>query len=57
MGTSLRPLFPIVGSNLVYQLSSRGAAKGANPFAALVAAVAIHNRSLACGTRPQTTES
>lgn len=41
MGTSVWPLFLIVGSNLVYQLSSRGAAKDVNPFAALVAAYAI----------------
>lgn len=41
MGHALWPLFLIVGSNLVYQLSSRGAAKGVNPFAALVAAYAI----------------
>ncbi|MBR1608510.1 MAG: EamA family transporter [Kiritimatiellae bacterium] len=41
MGNSLWPPFLIVGSNLVYQLSSRGAAKGVNPFAALVAAYAI----------------
>ncbi len=41
MGNSIWPLFLIVGSNLVYQLSSRGAAKGVNPFAALVVAYAI----------------
>ncbi len=41
MGNALWPLFLIVGSNLVYQLSSRGAAKDINPFAALVAAYAI----------------
>ena len=41
MGHALWPLFLIVGSNLLYQLSSRGAAKGVNPFAALVAAYAI----------------
>ncbi len=41
MGDALWPLFLIVGSNLVYQLSSRGAAKGVNPFAALVAAYGI----------------
>jgi len=41
MGNAIWPLFLIVGSNLVYQLSSRGAAKDVNPFAALVAAYAI----------------
>lgn len=41
MGHSVWPLFLIVGSNLVYQLSSRGAAKGVNPFAALVVAYGI----------------
>ena len=41
MGDAVWPLFLIVGSNLVYHLSSRGAAKGVNPFAALVLAYAI----------------
>ena len=41
MGNAIWPLFLIVGSNIVYQLSSRGAAKGVNPFAALVVAYAI----------------
>ena len=41
MGNAIWPLFLIVGSNVVYQLSSRGAAKGVNPFAALVVAYAI----------------
>ena len=41
MGNAIWPLFLIVGSNIAYQLSSRGAAKGVNPFAALVAAYAI----------------
>lgn len=41
MGHAFWPLFLIVGSNIVYQLSSRGAAKGVNPFAALVVAYAI----------------
>ena len=41
MGNAICPLFLIVGSNIVYQLSSRGAAKGVNPFAALVVAYAI----------------
>ena len=41
MGHALWPLFLIVGSNIVYQFSSRGAAKGVNPFAALVVAYAI----------------
>ena len=41
MGHALWPLFLIIGSNIVYQLSSRGAARNVNPFAALVAAYAI----------------
>ena len=41
MGNAIWPLFLIVGSNIVYQLSARGAAKGVNPFAALVVAYAI----------------
>ena len=41
MGNAIWPLFLIVGSNIVYQLSSRGAAKNVNPFAALVVAYAI----------------
>ena len=41
MGTAIWPLFLIVGSNLAYHLASRGAAKDANPFAALVVAYAI----------------
>ena len=41
MGNAIWPLFLIVGSNIAYQLSSRGAAKDVNPFAALVAAYAI----------------
>ena len=41
MGTAIWPLFLIVGSNLAYHLASRGAAKGVNPFAALVVAYAI----------------
>ena len=36
MGNAIWPLFLIVGSNIVYQLSLRGASKGVNPFAALV---------------------
>ena len=35
MGTSWWPLFLIIGSNLVYQSSSRCASKDAQPFAAL----------------------
>ena len=41
MGNAIWPLFLIVGSNLVYHLASRGAAKDVNPFAALVVAYAI----------------
>ena len=41
MGNAIWPLFLIVGSNIAYHLSSRGAAKGVNPFAALVAAYSI----------------
>ena len=41
MGNAIWPLFLIIGSNIAYQLSSRGAAKGVNPFAALVAAYSI----------------
>ena len=41
MGNAIWPLFLIVGSNIAYQLSSRGAAKDVNPVAALVAAYAI----------------
>ena len=41
MGNAIWPLFLIVGSNIVYQLSARGAAKNVNPFAALVVAYAI----------------
>lgn len=41
MGNAIWPLVLIVGSNIAYQLSSRGAAKDVNPFAALVAAYAI----------------
>ena len=41
MGDAVWPLFLIVGSNLFYHLSSRGAAKDVNPFAALVVAYAI----------------
>ena len=41
MGNAIWPLFLIVGSNIAYQLSSRGAARGVNPFAALVAAYSI----------------
>ncbi len=41
MGDAVWPLFLIVGSNLVYHLSARGAAKGVNPFAALVLAYGI----------------
>ncbi len=41
MGNAIWPLFLIVGSNIAYQLSSRGAAKDVNPFAALVVAYTI----------------
>lgn len=41
MGNAVWPLFLIVGSNLVYHLASRGAAKAVNPFAALVVAYMI----------------
>lgn len=41
MGDALWPLFLIVGANLVYHLSARGAAKGMNPFAALVLVYAV----------------
>ena len=41
MGNAVWPLFLIIGSNIAYQLSSRGAAKGVNPFAALVTAYSI----------------
>lgn len=41
MGNAIWPLVLIIGSNIAYQLSSRGAAKNVNPFAALVCAYAI----------------
>ena len=41
MGNAIWPLFLIVGSNIAYQLSSRGAAKDVTPFAALVVAYTI----------------
>ena len=41
MGTSWWPLFLIIGSNLVYQSSSRCASKDAQPFAALAVVYTI----------------
>ena len=43
MGNVIWPLFLIVGSNIVYQLSSLDVAKNVNPFAALVVGC-IRNR-------------
>ena len=41
MGTSWWPLFLIIGSNLIYQSSSRCASKDAQPFAALAVVYTI----------------
>ncbi len=41
MGSSLWPLFLIIGSNLVYQSCSRCASKDVQPFAALTVVYAI----------------